>query len=200
MARSNEHHCYTNASRQIVRFLGAGILLALTACHDTSDAIKKIAVADYSVLETGREIEMIYTSRGQTKVKIFANELVTKRMDNQQQTEFLNDLKLFFYDENQTLSSKMSAQYGIYYPDREEVFVRDNVVIVNTKGEMLNTEELTWKRKEKKIYSDKFVRITTPQEIIYGTGFTANQDFSDYRINNITGVIQYTEESPGNTP
>ena len=84
----------------------------------------------------------------------------------------------------------MSANYGMYYSKKDEMMVRDDVAIVNTKGELLNTEELTWKRREGKIYSDKFVRITTPDEIIYGTGFEAKQDFSDYTIKNISGTIK----------
>ncbi len=177
-----------------VRLLVAFAILLNASCKTDLDDIKKISVSDNSVLETGKEVEMLYSSQGILKAKILANKVVKRQVEGKEFTEFMNGLKLYFYDENLTVTSKMTSNYGIYTPANEEVLVRDDVVIVNTKGEMLNTEELTWKRKEEKIYSDKFVRITTPEEIIYGTGFEAKQDFSDYVIKNITGIIQVKDE------
>jgi LPS export ABC transporter protein LptC len=69
------------------------------------------------------------------------------------------------------------------------VEAKKNVVVINEKNEKLNTEHLIWNEKTKKIYSDEFVKITTPDEIIYGTGFEADQDFSRYKIMNIKGTI-----------
>jgi hypothetical protein len=37
--------------------------------------------------------------------------------------------------------------------------------------------------------SDRFVKITTAEEIIFGDGFEANQDFTRYRIFNVKGRI-----------
>ena len=69
------------------------------------------------------------------------------------------------------------------------MIVRKNVVVINEKGNQLNTEHLVWDEKQQKLLSNEFVKITTPDEIMYGTGFEANQDFSKYRIFNIKGTI-----------
>lgn len=61
--------------------------------------------------------------------------------------------------------------------------------MVNEKNEKLNTEHLIWNERTKKIYSDDFVKITTPDEIIFGNGFEADQDFSRYKIMKIKGTI-----------
>jgi hypothetical protein len=58
----------------------------------------------------------------------------------------------------------------------------------------LQTEELFWSPKDKKIYTDKFVIITTPTEIIKGEGLVANEDFSYYEIQKPTGIIALDEE------
>ena len=63
---------------------------------------------------------------------------------------------------------------------------------VSKKNETLNAEELIWDEKNGKIYSDKFVKITTADEIIYGEGFEANEDFTNYKIKNIKGTINIT--------
>ena len=63
------------------------------------------------------------------------------------------------------------------------------------KEEILNTEHLIWLQKEEKIYTEEFVKITTPDEIIYGDGLEANQQFTKYRIKNIKGTIAVDEDS-----
>jgi len=63
--------------------------------------------------------------------------------------------------------------------------VRDDVVLINIKGEKLNSEELWWNRQTKKITSDKFVKVTTLDEEIIGYGFDANEDFSEYTVRNV---------------
>ncbi len=159
------------------------------SCATDLEKIKKISIESDTISERGEEVEIHYSVQGNLKAKITAPEVINHESEDAY-SEFPKGVKLYSFDEALKTTSQLTANYGIFYPKKEEMLVRDNVVIVNTKGEMLNTEELTWKRKEEKIYSDKFVRITTPEEIIYGTGFEAKQDFSDYIIKNISGTIQ----------
>jgi hypothetical protein len=67
--------------------------------------------------------------------------------------------------------------------------VKKNVVVVNEKGEQLNTEHLVWDEKKAKLLSDEFVKITTKEEVIFGTGLEANEDFTKYKIFNIKGTL-----------
>ena len=71
---------------------------------------------------------------------------------------------------------------------------KGNVVVINVNGDKLNTEHLIWLESEKRIKSDEFVKIQTKEEIIYGDGLDANEDFTQYRIKNIKGVITIKEE------
>ena len=69
------------------------------------------------------------------------------------------------------------------------MIVQDSVVLINTKGEKLNTEELIWKRNQHKIFTDKFVKITRKDEIIMGEGLVSNEEFTRYTIKDIQGTI-----------
>ena len=71
----------------------------------------------------------------------------------------------------------------------------ENVVVVNDKGEQLNTEYLRWEEKKGKLFSDQFVKISTADQIIYGEGFEAEQDFSSYRIFKTKGIINVKQEA-----
>ena len=54
----------------------------------------------------------------------------------------------------------------------------------------LETEELIWDEATEKVYTNKFVIIRRPGEIIYGHGFEANQDFTFSRIRAIEGRLK----------
>ena len=97
--------------------------------------------------------------------------------------EFPEGLHLDFYDEKGVFTSTMDSKYGRY--DRlNDIYVGiGEVVIVNVlEQKKMETEELKWNRATKQIYTDKFVRITTPTELLTGMGLEAKQDFSWYRI------------------
>ena len=72
--------------------------------------------------------------------------------------------------------------------------VMDDVVVINRNGEKLNTEHLIWDADSKKIYTDEFVKITTKEEIIFGDGLEANEDFTKYKILNIKGTVTVDQD------
>jgi lipopolysaccharide export system protein LptC len=68
------------------------------------------------------------------------------------------------------------------------------VVFENDKGEMLETEKLSWIEKDAKIRTDGLVKITTANEIITGFGLEADEDFSNYTIQQISGIVNVEDE------
>ena len=98
-----------------------------------------------------------------------------------------------FYDDSLNVKSWLKADYGISYEGEEKMEVRRNVVVMNQKGEKLETELLTWSRKEGKIFTNEPVTIRRQDEIVYGKGLEASQDFSNYTILDVIGT-KYIEE------
>ena len=73
---------------------------------------------------------------------------------------------------------------------------RGNVVGRNKKdGETIRTEYLVWNQKDGTIYSDKKVQVTTPDDIIYGEGFKSDDQFNDWQVKKVTGVISFEGEN-----
>ena len=69
-----------------------------------------------------------------------------------------------------------------------------NVIVTNKDGDQLNTEQLIWDQAKQTIFSEEFVKITTKEEIIYGDGFESNENFTQYRIKHIKGIISVEED------
>ncbi|HCN04125.1 MAG TPA: LPS export ABC transporter periplasmic protein LptC [Bacteroidetes bacterium] len=53
---------------------------------------------------------------------------------------------------------------------------------------MLETERLLWENKRERLSSTDDVKIVSPTETIYGTGFESDQFLTDYRIYNVRGT------------
>lgn len=145
--------------------------------------------------ERGEEVTILYSNQGITKAR-----LQTKTFDHQQAREpfyfeMKNGLKVEFYDDSLNTQSTLTAKYGKYFEKEGNMMVKDSVVVLNKRKEQLETEELMWNEKLQKFRSDKFVKITTPTQIIYGDGLESNQNFSEYKIINVKGIIGIKKEN-----
>jgi len=100
-----------------------------------------------------------------------------------------NSMSEFFNDSAQ-VKNTLTARNARWYEQEGNILIRDSVVIINDKGERLDTEELVWNKSIEKFFTEKPVRITTATHVIYGKGMEANQDFSLYKIFNPTGNVQ----------
>lgn len=137
--------------------------------------------------ETADDIEIEYTDSGFLKAVLTSPKAISRRGNENSYTEMPTGLLAKFYNQKKEIESTVSAEYGIKYEQEHKIILRKNVDVVNVKNERLNTEELIWDQNTKKIYTDKFVKITTPTEILTGYGLVADEDFSNWVIKKASG-------------
>ena len=168
------------------------LLPVFYSCENDITEINKIASLEDAQIEVGKKIELLYSSNGKVRARLIAPELLRHRTKTPF-TEMPKGLKMYFYNDSMVSESKLTAKYGISYEKSNEMIVRDSVVVINLKGEKLETEELVWNEQTQKITSSKFVKIQTKDEIIYGDGMEANSDLTNYKIKKIRGTIRLKE-------
>ncbi|OEK02841.1 LPS export ABC transporter periplasmic protein LptC [Roseivirga sp. 4D4] len=97
--------------------------------------------------------------------------------------EFPEGIEVTFFDELGEKTSILTAQKG-FKSAKENVYRANGDVVVRNlkKQETLRTEELFWNPETEKIYTNKFVTVQTPRELIQAEGLTAPQDFSTYEF------------------
>jgi LPS export ABC transporter protein LptC len=140
---------------------------------------------------TGFDIEMLYTDSGLLKGKIIAPEVTQYLDEDEPYYEFPKGMKAIFYDKAGREISFIKANYAIYY-DKKQLWVgRKNVLAESTtEGKKVETEEIYWDQREKRIYSDKFSKVTNPDGVFTGeNGFEAQEDLSKLRMNGYSGRI-----------
>ncbi len=181
-----------------LKILAATAVAAMffNSCSDQPvEDIPELVDATDKPVEVSINTEIIYSDSAVLRLKIVTPELQRWTNAENPYVEFPKGLELFFYDSIGGLQSTLKADYAINYTEEKRVEVKHNVEVVNGKEETLNTEHLIWLQAEEKIYTEEFVKITTPDEIIYGDGLEANQQFTKYRIKNIKGTIAVEEDS-----
>jgi LPS export ABC transporter protein LptC len=120
---------------------------------------------------------------GKIKAVLFANHL---KVLEKQRITLLDGVKIDFFNTEQKKTSQLTSLYGKVDDATNNMYASDNVVAMNDSGTVLKTTELMWRSKDEKIVTDKFVRITSPKEIIEGFGMESDQHLDNYTIFNIT--------------
>ena len=74
------------------------------------------------------------------------------------------------YDHNRKIISQISGNRGKYFDLENRWEANGNVVLVNSEGDTLRSEELKYHETEDLIFSDQFVSIKKGDQYITGTG------------------------------
>jgi LPS export ABC transporter protein LptC len=178
-----------------------GSVLLFFACENDISEVKQITYETQLPTIKINDVHTMITDSGNIRVVLDAPVMQSFKPEKQDASpydEYPEGLTVKFYNED-TIESVIKAEYGIYYAKQQLWEAKRNVVGKNLiKEEQINTEQLYWNVKNEKIYTNKFVRITTKEEIFIGTGFESNQDFSSWTINNPKGsfVINENEQEP----
>ena len=107
----------------------------------------------------------------------------------------VDELKILeFYNKDGAITATLRSNYA-YFTFEDQLWRLEGAVkLTNAEsGETLNTEELHWNTREGNVFTEKFVRIETEDQILTGVGLTAKQDFSRYVIKNPQGIFNLDE-------
>lgn len=162
--------------------LGVGMLASCTSNKEVSKPL-----VYEGPLRQADSIRVFYTEKEVLKTVLQAKKLNEFQNGDR---EFPEGIFIEFYDKNGKVSSTLRANSAYFFKEENKWRGRGKVEVVNIeKQQQLNTEELFWSPDTKQIFTDKFVTITDQQDVLYGTGLTANQDLSNYHLKNIHGDL-----------
>lgn len=174
-----------------VALILAGIFVS-SGCENDMATVRRISTKQEAEIEVGKNIDAFYSDFGRVKAQLSAPVMNHVIDPKNPYSEMPSGLHLQFYSDSMKVQSDLTAGYGISYDKSDQMIARNNVVVNNIYGEKLETEELIWDQNTEKISSEKFVKITTRDEIIFGDGFESNDDLSNYKIKKIRGTLQVT--------
>lgn len=189
-----------NTTRKVMRLpligiaLLSGFFMLFPSCdmQEEKEKVEKM-LTDTTFSEYAENIEMSFSDSGQLKA-IMRAPVLERFPGEEPYTIFHKGITGDFYGSDGQVENTMTAKWGKSLDKEKLVELRNDVQLSNYKHERLNTDKLFWNQKTGKVYTDEFVKITSPTDTIMGTGFEANQDFSEYRIFKVKGEISVDEE------
>lgn len=181
-------YCLSQITRTVA-LPGILFLVLFVACKNDPKEIDALVTKGAQQEDKAEEVTILYSDNGHMKMRLFAKEFVKNDVAKPPYTDMRKGIRVEFYDDSMNVESTLTARYARYYEKQGNILIRDSIVIVNKKGEKLNTEELVWNQSAKKLFTEKFVKITTASQVMYGDGLEANEDFTWYRILNPKGIV-----------
>jgi len=176
----------------ITAVLVAGTAL-FSSCDRKEGTVKDLQIKGLPTLEA-RNVETMYTDSGKVTMLVRTPLIQQFTTEENPYTLFPEGLTVLFYDMTNEPQASISSQYA-RYTEKDEIWeLRDSVVAVSDKGEVLETELLFWSQPRDRIWSDRFVRFTHDDQIVMGTGFDSDSRFSNWTIKNVTGTIYIKDE------
>lgn len=167
----------------------------LISCENSMEKVKQFI--DYDTISGLMAYDVVIerSDSGRMTAKLVAP--VMRSVDDQDSSmlEFPKGFVAFMYEGDTAPTARISGDYGVNYERKELVMARHNVVVENIETqEVLETEQLFWDQKHKKIYTGSMVKISSPDKVIFGDSLTANESFTRREIFGIRATIELDED------
>ena len=166
----------------------------LFSCKTDLEMVDAFADKERIPSITAKNIEIVYTELGQTKLHVIAPETQHFKFTEEPYTEFPKGITVYTFNDSLEVESQLKANFAIYYDEKKLWNAKYNVVAMNKKGEILNTEQLFWDEAKKTIYSNDMVKITTADGVIFGEGFDSDKNFDNWVIKKTSGTIYVNDD------
>ena len=163
-----------NSSRQR-KYSGIPILLAvllLASCQTKvstdipPELLNTTKMADMVAIN----FETFISDSGVVKYHLVTPKMLIYDDPTQPYKDFPNGFLMQRYDHNKKIVSQISGNRGKYFDREKKWEANGNVVLVNSEGDTLRSEELKYHEAEDLIFSDQFVSIKKGDQYITGTG------------------------------
>ena len=174
----------------------SALLIAFGAgCSDNDRSSNQDGVAADSSLKPDSEVQG-------ARIHLFEGNRVTTEVlaDKIMKYEAIDStmaygLDIDSYDSLGNVSSHVVGDSGVIRQSDGRFTIFGNVVVTTSDSMRLETDYLHWHSKTDRIFTDAYVVIETPDEIVRGWGMEANQDLKRYKIlHQVSGEIQDTEK------
>ena len=115
--------------------------------------------------------------------------------------EFRKGIKITMFEEDSTSNdaATLTANYAIFYETRKLWEAKGDVVVIQTNGRRLYTQQLFWNQSTHRIYSNVDSRIVDGDEMTDCEGFESDEEMTQWKYRKLKGVTYFTMSEDGGT-
>ena len=181
----------TRTIRVALSVTGSAILLFSCADKDTGRAS---ASEETMMTEYSEDLSVVMSQNGRRSYHFVTPLLEGYSLAREPYREFRKGVKITTYqnDSLTTVDAVLTANYAIYYENRELWEAKGNVVVEKSDGKTLYTQQLFWNARTKKIYSNVDSKIVqnNGRDVFIGEGFESDEEFKDWRFRRMKGRME----------
>jgi len=178
-------------------FIVCTLALLIVSCRNDIQQVRAITEKNTHATQISYNATYTFSEKGKKQTRLEANLL--EQFDLEGDEDFLlasNGFSMVFFDSLGREEARLTARNGKYEEKKKLLTAWDSVVLANSVGEKLETEEIIYMQDSARIVSDKFVTITLQGgTMLRGHGFESNDSFTRYRIMQPTGDIIVEENT-----
>lgn len=170
-------------------------LILFAGCSRTEEEKQYLKnLQDEGPVREAFNVKFLFSEQAVLQAELTAPHALEIKEEEQDVRVFDQGMHLIFYTPEGEKKSDMTSDNAKFRNQFKEAEIWGNVVMINEKGDKMETEKLFWDKLEDRLYTPEFVKIRTESEIIFGDSMISNTDFTDYRIYNIRGAISLKDE------
>ena len=184
--------------KRIARYLrvalsAAGSAILLFSCGERRGE-ENAGSGEAMMTEYSENLSVVMSQNGRRSYHFVTPLLEGYSQAREPYREFRKGVKITTY-KNDSLSevdAVLTANYAIYYINRELWEAKGNVVVEKSDGKTLYTQQLFWNSRTKKIYSNVDSKIVqnNGRDVFIGEGFESDEEFKDWRFRRMKGRME----------
>ena len=182
------------ASRLYIRFLGGmvfvvGCVPGFCSC-DKQQPVGEEKHNQNMITQQSENLEIIQTKGGKLIYRFKAPLLEEYEYAAEPYIEFRKGIEIETYnDTTQQVDATLTANYAIYLKNQQLWEAKGNVRGHNADGNQIETEQLFWDQKSKRLYSNVDSKITQDDNVVYANRFESDEQFNDFVMSRVTGRV-----------
>ena len=140
--------------------------------------------------QQSENLRLVYSQNGNLSYRFETPLLERYELAREPYMEFRKGVKVETYnDTTHLVESTLTANYAIFLENQQLWEAKGNVVATNAPGQKLETEQLFWNQKSKRIYSNVDSKVTQKDGVILGEGFESDEQFQDFIFRRPKGKV-----------
>ena len=173
------------------------VLVTLSACkEDDRLGRTSLDVSHMPTLST-RNVATVISDSGYTKYKVVTPLWNVYNEVKEPYWDFPEGVYLRQLSRDHKVVSSVAADSAVYVPSKKLWKLFGSVEIDQVDKSYFFSERVFFDDRNHKIYSDTFIHIKTPSQILEGIGFESNLDMTQYRVLKPSGVFPSTFAGEG---
>lgn len=176
-------------------FLNMVTVISVTmffCCESNFKEVQKIGISQNEPIGIAEELNLKYTDSGRVQAHLISPKMIDYSNLDFPYSEFPDGIILHLFD-NKNQKTTIVSDYAIVYDKTNLIDLQGNVVLSTHDGKKLNAEQLYFDQNREWLYTNKPIKFADNEQIINGTGFDSNMDFSKSRVLEITGIVYLDE-------